>query len=280
MWKESYRIGVDSIDKQHMELFRMVDGLVRAIADGADKVQFERAIRFLKNYVVLHFKEEEQYQEKIRYPLIEEHKKKHRDFTQAVLIYEKKLIETDYDIKVVKHLAGTLTSWLIYHVADADQRLVKGETKAADSGDKSVISSVLVSTIGVVEKMTGVNRAVMKANTAGESSIGAEVFIEIGLVGDKKGSIVYGFSKEFACNLVKSMTMMEVGAIDELVCSALAEMSNISSGNATIQLSGKDIMCDITPPSVSYERKEEAESLNGITVDTGLGMLEINVYLE
>ena len=36
MWKDSYRLGVDRIDNQHMELFRMTDDLVNAVKNGAN----------------------------------------------------------------------------------------------------------------------------------------------------------------------------------------------------------------------------------------------------
>ena len=36
MWKNSYRIGVEQIDQQHIELFRMTEDLVNAVKNGAD----------------------------------------------------------------------------------------------------------------------------------------------------------------------------------------------------------------------------------------------------
>ena len=35
MWKDSYRLGVNRIDNQHIELFRMTDELVAAARGGA-----------------------------------------------------------------------------------------------------------------------------------------------------------------------------------------------------------------------------------------------------
>jgi hemerythrin len=33
MWKETYRLGVETIDSQHQQLFSMVDDLVKVIDD-------------------------------------------------------------------------------------------------------------------------------------------------------------------------------------------------------------------------------------------------------
>ena len=130
MWKESYRIGIDLIDRQHEELFRATDTLVRAIEANADKQTFRQTITFLKDYTVRHFHDEEAYQASIHYSGMEDHKKAHRKFTGIILDYERRLVESDFDIRIVKDLAGTLTAWLIYHVADADQRIAKGDTGA------------------------------------------------------------------------------------------------------------------------------------------------------
>ena len=48
MWKESYRIGIDLIDRQHEELFRATDTLVRAIEANADKQTFPADYHFFK----------------------------------------------------------------------------------------------------------------------------------------------------------------------------------------------------------------------------------------
>lgn len=67
MWKESYRLGVDRIDEQHIELFRMTEELIRAIERRASTEAYQKALGFLKDYVIYHFADEEQYQAPIGY---------------------------------------------------------------------------------------------------------------------------------------------------------------------------------------------------------------------
>ena len=52
MWKESYRLGVERIDKQHQKLFKMTGALVQAARDGAGEETYKKALDFLKEYVV------------------------------------------------------------------------------------------------------------------------------------------------------------------------------------------------------------------------------------
>lgn len=123
MWEESYKIGVKLIDKQHKELFRMVDELMKAVEQNASGIDLKLIIGFLKEYVVYHFNAEEDYQQSISYCDMERHKELHNRFAKTVLEYEKRLIASDYDIEVVRELGEMLTAWLISHIANIDQKI-------------------------------------------------------------------------------------------------------------------------------------------------------------
>lgn len=280
MWKESYRIGVEAIDKQHMALFQMVDGLLKDMKNGVDKEKLKKAVDFLKKYVVVHFRDEEAYQQSIHYSGFEKHKILHRDFTNAVLDFERKLVETGYSLSVLKELAGTLTAWLIYHVADADQQIVAGETKYTDEHLKSYARSFTLSISEVLSKMAGLDRSKMTGDNIPEIGTDDSVFVEIGLIGDKKGEAVFGFSKELALNLVKNMTFMDVDQIDELVCSALAEISNISSGNAATYITRNGLECDIKTPVIHVGKSDLFQNLGGIRIQSDIGTLDVAVRIN
>lgn len=280
MWKESYRLGIDLIDTQHIELFRMVSQLLKAIDTHARKEDFKEVIEFLKNYVVFHFKEEEAYQEQIHYNDLQSHKKMHQDFTNTVLTYEKKLIATDYDYKVVKNLAGMLTAWLIYHVADADQKIKNVQPEVVNTDPQSCVDSFCASTVDMLEKMVGLNSSDMTESPLQNNFSDSEIFVEVGLTGDQKGSVVFGFSKELAFKLMEIMTFSEPEELDELVCSAMSEMANISSGNAATDLSNRGVLCDITPPVVSFEHQPFDKIGDGISIDTGIGKLQVLIKPE
>ena len=48
MWKESYRLGIDRIDEQHIELFRMTEELIRAIERRASTEAYQKALGFFE----------------------------------------------------------------------------------------------------------------------------------------------------------------------------------------------------------------------------------------
>ncbi|HEY9898393.1 MAG TPA: chemotaxis protein CheX [Pantanalinema sp.] len=72
----------------------------------------------------------------------------------------------------------------------------------------------------------------------------------VGLTGGVKGQIAYGMDKQTALAVAGAMMMEEVTALDEMGISALSELSNMISGNATVILSQSGAVSDITPPSV------------------------------
>ena len=280
MWKDSYRLGVDRIDNQHIELFRMTEDLVNAVKDGAAVGVYQKALGFLKDYVIYHFRDEEEYQASIHYSGMEAHKEEHRQFTQAVLDYEKKLEANGFDQKIMKDLAGTVTAWLIYHVVDTDQKIVAGDQSEGEEKHFDRCVDVFSNNaLDIMETMAGFNRDNAQLHAASPYQPQGDIFVKIQLVGDLKGAAVFGFSKELALNLIQAMTMMELDELDELVESALCELTNISCGNAATALVKRGLNCDIRPPVVSRDFTCDASG-TGVLIDTGSGWLKIGMLME
>ena len=279
MWKDSYRLGVERIDNQHIELFRMTEDLVSAVKDGGCVETYQKILGFLKDYVIYHFRDEEAYQASIHYSGLEEHKKEHRQFTQTVLSYERRLKENGFDEKTMKDLAGTVTAWLIYHVVDTDQKIVSGEMAAGEEKyfDRYV-DLFSDSALDVMETMAGLDRDSVQLQMERTYQPRGDIFVQIQLVGDLKGTAVFGFSKELALNLLQSMTGMELTELDELVQSALCELTNISCGNAATALVKRGLQCDIKTPVVSANFTGNKTG-TGVGMDTNFGWLEIGVLM-
>lgn len=282
MWREEYRLGIESIDKQHIELFSMVEELLEVIKkdkERTEKEKYANSIKFMKKYVVKHFYDEEKYQESIHYSGIKEHKAAHRDFTQKVLEYEERLKETDFSREMVKEFSGMLVTWLIYHVAGEDQKIIKKELER-EKDLNNLLEPLRVSTLDVLEKMTGIKREEIEENKKNNMQIGDDILIKVGLVGNCNANITFGFSKRFAFELIKLMTFMEVQEIDELVCSALAEMANIISGNVTIALSRQGVDCDIQTPVIKIkkeDKKKEEINIAEISVNSKIGNFKVGI---
>lgn len=127
MWKDKYVLGVPLIDTQHLELFERVDVFMhtlRSALSWEDKVpQVNETLDFMKNYVVEHFRDEEDYMQRIGYPNYAAHKKLHVDMVDYVLQVSAEYERLGFDEQLMQQFAGKLLAWLINHVATTDQCL-------------------------------------------------------------------------------------------------------------------------------------------------------------
>lgn len=280
MWKDSYRLGVERIDNQHMELFRMTEDLVNAVKNGAAVASYQKALGFLKDYVIYHFRDEEAYQASIHYSGMKAHQDEHRQFTQTVLDYEKRLLENGFDEKTMKDLAGTVTAWLIYHVVDTDQKLVSGEGAAGEEKSfERYVDLFSDSALDVMETMAGLDRGSAQMHVETPYEPQGDLFVKIQLVGDLKGEAVFGFSKELALQLLQTMTGLELTEVDELVQSALCELTNISCGNTATALVRRGLQCDIKTPVLSTQFSGAGNG-TGIRIDTDDGWLDVGMFMD
>lgn len=128
-WKKEYLLGIEQIDKQHQELFRIVNR-IQAIVDGGDSERARRAceeaVKYLKGYTLKHFEDEEFYQISVGYEGYARHKGIHDAFRQTVVVQEQRMQQEDYSRDSVGDFLNILSAWLVSHVTREDQRIAPG----------------------------------------------------------------------------------------------------------------------------------------------------------
>jgi hemerythrin-like metal-binding protein len=281
MWKDAYAVGHELIDEQHRELFRMTDDLMTAIRrkDAEASKACENAVCFLKDYVVRHFADEEELQAALGYEGLAAHKKLHADFVATVLDYEKLLIESKFDAKVMQQFAGKLVGWLIYHVVGEDRKITgmvsATEPQTARELDPSLMTEWFVdSACEVLGQMLSIPFS--PVNEATPSAAKNDISVSVGITGDIPGAAEFVFPLVTALRIVQSMTMVEPEDFDDMVESALREIANIVCGNAASKVSETGRACDITPPKLY--RGQRPVLIGGKVVKCDLG--SITVYLD
>ena len=280
MWKESYRLGVERIDHQHKMLFDKAGELIQEI-EGEQRVEvYKEMVVFLQEYVVIHFQDEESYFESIAFKGQQAHKKQHEELTRQVEIYADELEQSGYDPSVVKSFAGMLSAWLVYHVVKEDLKYVEQVQEDKRAEASSYLEYFTNSTIQVLEAMVGLDPSDISQTKIDDGLDESDVFVEIGLVGELNGKVVFGFTKDFSKQMVEAMMFFTPQEIDELVCSALAEISNIASGNGTIAISGEGTACDICPPKILQNGLSTLLPHEKVQIDTKIGKMTIAVYLD
>jgi chemotaxis protein CheX len=79
------------------------------------------------------------------------------------------------------------------------------------------------------------------------------VWIRIDLKGEVAGQVAFGLAPDAALKIASAMMGgFELNALDEMSQSAIAELANMISGNACIQIASSGVKIDITPPQVQF----------------------------
>jgi len=123
MWKEEYATGYAEIDSQHKQLFKAVNDLVSACKSGQGRNKLDSTIKFLVDYTVKHFADEEKLQQKYKYPDYLNHKKLHENFKKTVLELTKQLQEEGPTIALVGKVNSVIGNWLINHIQSEDKKV-------------------------------------------------------------------------------------------------------------------------------------------------------------
>jgi chemotaxis protein CheX len=71
-----------------------------------------------------------------------------------------------------------------------------------------------------------------------------------GVTGHIHGQVIYGMSLVMADKVASLMLGQTIRTFDQLAASAIAELGNMITGNASTLLADAGFICDITPPSV------------------------------
>lgn len=118
IWNERLNIGVEVIDTAHANLFRVVGKLMHLVENEANyKNSCKEGIRYLEDYTVKHFSEEETYMRSIHYPGYVKHKEIHDTFRDQTLVSLKKALElSHYSQSAAEHFLSILLGWLTGHI--------------------------------------------------------------------------------------------------------------------------------------------------------------------
>ena len=109
------------------------------------------------------------------------------------------------------------------------------------------------------------------------------IWIEIGMTGQMNGIIVFGLHESVALKIVSAMMGgFVLTELDEMGHSAISELGNMISGNASTILFNQGVKVDITPPKVVQSAAGHFNAKQALTVPLvmeGIGHLDIQVLV-
>lgn len=122
---EEYLTGIELVDREHKELFRIVDKANRLARDydaGSDRDKIVEILDELKDYTKEHFADEEEYMESIHYDGLEAQKRAHAAFIDKLETIDFKEIDEKPQESLNK-LLEFLLGWLINHILNSDKKI-------------------------------------------------------------------------------------------------------------------------------------------------------------
>jgi hemerythrin len=119
-WSPEYSVEEDSLDRQHQELFRMLNDLHDAMKEGTGAQAAPGILKNLVQYVLEHFACEEALMAQAGYPDLARHKAEHDKLTDELA-----QILQDFEsgkVALSMKLLQFLRTWLQDHILGCDKK--------------------------------------------------------------------------------------------------------------------------------------------------------------
>ena len=129
-WNDSYSVGESKMDAQHRQLFAAINELYDSMASAMpDRQHSLQCFKFLKEYTLTHFAEEEALMRKVHFPGYENHVRLHND-----LLSRFNAISLDIGKDQIKNedIHAFMTEWLLQHIGSEDTKIAAHIRHPAD----------------------------------------------------------------------------------------------------------------------------------------------------
>lgn len=123
-WRDDMATGSEAIDRQHKELLRRVDDLLKGAKSRKGAEEIGRLMWFLKKYVRWHFRDEEKLQLEAGFPGYHAHKHQHEIFFREVLRLESLHTEQGDNTIMIVAVVTAMCEWLRSHFNKLDKEFI------------------------------------------------------------------------------------------------------------------------------------------------------------
>lgn len=120
-WRDSYAIGIKEIDDQHKMLFDAIDKLFTACNQGKGKEEVGNTLKFLEDYTIVHFTDEQKLHAKHDYPERINHRNVHDNFLKTFKDLKKQFDAEGASVLFISTVNKTVLDWLIKHIGSMDK---------------------------------------------------------------------------------------------------------------------------------------------------------------
>lgn len=147
-----------------------------------------------------------------------------------------------------------------------------------------VINPFLESARNVIEQLIQISPSTGALGIKDIEVIDGHIWIMIGMTGQLSGNVMFGIQEQVALKIVSAMMGgFVITEMDEMSKSAISELGNMISGNASTILSNQGVAVDITPPQVVNSSSLNISSQRALCIPLvmdGIGELDIQVMIS
>lgn len=170
-WSKNYLMGIDKLDEEHKELFRISDQIYNKVMERGDDAKYRlflmnETLEYMLRYFKRHAKSEEIYMREIGYAGYEFHKMLHDELYNMLLKKKADIVKrNECSKKEIAELVGDGIGWLLEHIITEDMAIVGKGISAISSYNsdfeeqlKNVINTNLISFLNVAANAKIINR--------------------------------------------------------------------------------------------------------------------------
>ena len=170
-WSKNYLMGIDKLDEEHKELFRISDQIYNKVMERGDDAKYRlflmnETLEYMLRYFKRHAKSEEIYMREIGYAGYEFHKMLHDELYNMLLKKKADIVKrNECSKKEIAEIVGDGIGWLLEHIITEDMAIVGKGISAISSYNsdfeeqlKNVINTNLISFLNVTANVKIINR--------------------------------------------------------------------------------------------------------------------------
>ena len=224
-WQDEYNIGIESIDKEHQRIFKIINKLFTFREEEKDSQwTCQEGIKYFKGHAIKHFSDEEAYMASIGYEGLEQHQRIHQNFRENTLpALEQELEQTNYSPEAVDHFLGVCAGFLIGHTLTEDQAIT-GERMSTwkDLLPSEEIAAVKKIITQMVFDMFHLESQAISDAYGGEK-FGKGVYYRLVFgagQGEKKQEVIMVFEEKLLINTVGKILGLHTNKLDSMLINA------------------------------------------------------------
>jgi hemerythrin len=123
-WQQEYNTGNSQVDRQHQQLFEIVNALHDAVVTKKNVYTIQELLEALANHTIEHFQTEEALMMAVDYPEYDRHKQTHDCLLSKVDRLLLKFRDGNTEA-VTTEITQFLTEWLAHHIKGEDKKMIQ-----------------------------------------------------------------------------------------------------------------------------------------------------------